>query len=136
MESMVANLQCKELLSVDFFDWFNEGITMLKPNKKKIGVTEIESDWSSENHQQSGDNQTAEQFIGDLGNMVTTDTEVEIIDDSENATLLDALERSENSSGIKNDTQLLINDCQTNIYRPQSFERSFETSSRNVKEYQ
>ena len=92
------------LAANDFFKWHTEGITMLKPNGQKVGVTELEVDWSREDWNETGFSQETDDVPATLSpSEVNNEPEV---DETEN--LVDNIEET-TVSGVKNDPQVSVN---------------------------
>jgi hypothetical protein len=105
----------KNLADVDFFKWFAEGVTMLKPNGQKVGVTELEMDWSCEDLNENDTTQAQEDHPSTSSQpplVIETDAHDEHNNEgdesNESASLIDNLEE-ESATGKKSDPQVSVN---------------------------
>ena len=83
----------EKLAKFDYFDLVTQGITMLKPFGKKIGLTELEADMSLDDNNNN------------ITESVTSDEQE--MDDNEGSTLIDVLEET-GPDGTKADPQILV----------------------------
>ena len=112
-ENFIQELNCPKLQAVDFYKLFSENITMLKPNGRKIGVTELNTDhmeWylsgvviGHEDTSALGDVDVMPQNV-EAENISDHDTDMVTVD----STMIDLLEEV-GEDGRKHDSQVEVN---------------------------